>query len=492
MHGSPISKALALACAGFALGPASRALADEAFKGSAYSSLGPEDLALRFSAEGDIGYAKAGLEAKGEQWALEAATRLQSSSGMLLIAGPGSTSGLARLLVDPVSPTALTRGEPVELDPSLQSRSSVLELGAGPLALFALAKGRGMARLPEAAAAGLECALALPSCGLALVAAASRDGAAAESSGWRPDPWTAPAATVIDPVEPCYSAALAVDRRNRSTAALVALAASYGRLAGPGLALRLESREIIGLFDVSVAASAASPNFRELGGSRLGSLVDASIRARLAMRRASSLEAALETKARGESLLRSPLWGRKGSVRLLFPLGQGSSFDTRIEGERSPEGGAAGSWSAYILSKAVSENGSGSIMLGAIARWLATFSGLELDLETALSGEEGLPTLRLNLSLGMLDAGKAESPVVATGVTSIEVPFGKGSSLALELPLPEKGIVLGPAIDQVTDALLFRLRYRSSFPACPSRRRRPRSRRFGRSKVRSIAQRAAS
>ena len=322
-----------------------------------------------------------------------------------------------------------------------------------------------MARRPEAAAAGLECALALPSGGLTLIAAASRDGSATECSGWRPDPSAAPASTVLDPAEPCYGAALAADRRSGGGASLFALAASYGRLAGPGLAFRLESRELVGLCDLRFSAAAASPSFRELAGPRLGRLLDLSIHARLGMRRASSLEASLETQAKGESLLCAPLWGRKGALRLMLPLGPGSSFDTQAGVERSPEGEATGAWSLAFVSKAEDEKSSSSLRLGASLRWAQALSGLDLELETALGGGPGLPLLGLGLSLGLLEGGKPDSPVMAAGCASLEVPFGRGSSLELKLALPEKGLVLAPSIAGPADALAFRLHYRLTFPA---------------------------
>jgi hypothetical protein len=504
-HPSPsISISLGLAGAMLLSGPSATSQGAESLRAGAYSSVGADDLSVILSLGGDFGYAGIGLEAKGGERGIEGGLSLRSRDGKgpRLIAGPGSASGLARLLADPTSPTALSEGAIVELDRSLESRTSALELGAGPCSLFALSEGKGIARDLDASAAGIAWRISGPTGGLALVAAASRQGSTAESSGWQPDPAGAPAANLVDPARPFYNAALVADRRSGSNATLFALAASYGRLAVPSLALRLESREILGLCDLRFAASSASPGFRELAGPREERLLDARAEARLAMRRASSVTASIESQAKGGSLLYAPRWGRKGALRLVLPVdGEGGSLDAGIDAERAPEGPGGGSLSLALTRKSGAEGATrresgfaASMTLKGSLRWDSAFAGLDLDLKTELDGDRGLPVLGLDLSLGPFAGGEPGSPALATGGVSLEFPFGAGATLDLELSLPGKGISLAPAAGSAPiEPPLLRVRYRASFSASrPSASRRLRSRSSGRPKASSIAPRAAS
>lgn len=485
--------------------PSASAQDGRGMRASAYSSLGAGDLSMRLSLGGPFGYAGVGLEAKGEELGLEGALNLQApdGGGARLIAGPGSASGPLRLLVDPTSPTPLSAGETVELDRSFESRTSVLEFGAGPLSLFALSKGNGIARALEAAAAGLACGFSGSRGGIHFVAAASREGEAAESSGWRPDPSGAPASSLVDPARAGYGAALVADSRSGSNVSAFSVAATYGRLDVPSLAFRLESREVMGLCDIRLAASSAAPSFRELAGPREERLLDASAEARLAMRRASSLAASIEAQAKSGSLLYAPMWGRKGTLRLILPVGGGGILDTSLDAERKPEGAGAGTWSLALVEKAEEKGASrmktsftSSLRLCGSLQWDSSFRGLGLEIETELAGDEGLPALGLDLSLDLFDGGRRESPALATGGASLEFPFGHDASLELKLSLPERGIVLAPAPSTGPSSVerpVIRVRYRASLPASmPSARRRPRSSSSGRSKARSIAHRAAS
>jgi len=451
-------------------------------RASAYSSLGAGDLSMLLSLGGAFGYAGVGLEAKGEELGLEGALSLQAPDrgGARLIAGPGSAAGPLRLLVDPTSPTPLSAGETVELDRSFESRTSVLEFGAGPLSVFALSKGNGIARELGAAAAGLACGFSDSRGGIHFVAAASRQGEAAESSGWRPDPSGAPASSLVGPVQADYGAALVADRRSGSNVSAFSVAATYGRLDVPSLAFRLESREVLGLCDFRLAASSAAPGFRELAGPREERLLDATAEARLAMRRASSLAASIEAQAKGGSLLYSPRWGRKGALRLILPVGRVGILDTGLDAERKPEGAGAGTWSFALVKKAEEKGSSrtgtsftssetsftSSLRLCSSLRWDSAFGGLGLEIETELAGDEGLPALGFDLSLDLFDGGSRESPALATGGASLEFPFGHGASLELKLSLPERGIVLAPStVLSPGERPVLRVRYRASLSA---------------------------
>jgi hypothetical protein len=465
-------------------------------RGSAYSSICEDELAMRISLAGASSYLGLGLEAKGEDRGLAGCFSLVSAEegDIGIAAGSGSVSGITRVLVDPTSPTSLSQGPLVELDKSLESRTSILGLGAGPVSLFALAEGKGVERKLETAAAGLSYRFSAPGGSVSAITAASYGKAAASASGWRPDPSACPASNVVD--QPCFSAALVAERHGDRAATLLALAASYGRLAGPGIAFRLESREILGPVRLRLAAGAAGPSFRELVGPRQERLLDASAEARIAMRRASSLTASLETQAKGESLLYAPLWGRKGGLALILPTGggAGSYVETRFEADRPSEGTSCGSWSMALVRKTDERPASSSATLGGSLRWDSVLEGVNLCLKTELAGKDGLPVLGLDLSLDLFDRGKLESPVVATGGARVEFPFGRGASLALYASLPDEGRILAPLLEEARNLpLVFRIRYRASISeAAHFAKRRLRSRSSALPKASSIAQRAAS
>jgi hypothetical protein len=502
-----LARALCLACASLAWAPAPSAAQSVRLdppRGSAYASLGEDELAFRLSL-GDASPARGyslGLGLDGD--AGGAAISGYFSLGSLgeagpgnampqgIAAGPGSVSGAARILLDPTSPTALASGSPVELDRSLQSRCAVLGLRSGPLSLFAAAEGRGAvalatkggveARKLGAAAAGLSLGWPLAD-GLELqgLAALSCGGASAPaSSGWRPDPSASPAINAGDD-EARLSAALLAQSRRSTGASLFALVGSYGRLSGPGLAFRLESRENAGPFSLRLAAGTAGPAFRELAGPRQERLLAARAEARLAMRRASSLSASVEAEAAGESILYAPIWGKKASLRLILPAGaeDGRFIDTRLDAERpgrgaGASGSAGGCWSLALARKAEAGGRSGSatggakpasssMRLGYELRWDSRVAGLELSLETELAGEGGLPSLGLDLSVDLLEEGEADSPALATGGARLRFPFGEGASLELRAALPEAGVILAPASGGGQAASpAFSLRYRAS------------------------------
>jgi hypothetical protein len=452
---------------------------------------------MRLSIGRDSTYLGLGLEAKDGDMGLEAACSLGrvEGGGGTLIAGPGSASGALRILVDPTSGATLSRSSLVELDRSFASRGRVLCIGGGPISLFALSKGRGLARELEAAAAGLSFGLSAPGGGFSALAAASFSGPGPSSDTWCPDPGSSPALNAVDGYHPCLSAALLAERRRASGSALAGIGASYGHLAGPGLALRLQSTEILGPLSLSLAAGAASDSFRELAGPRQERLFGASAEARLAMRRASSLSASIEAEARGRGLLYTPLWGRKGALKLILPVGaEGRLFDTGFEAESPTEGMSGGSWSMGLARRAREGGCSSSMWIGAALRWESAMNGVKFSLKTELEGEGGLPHLGLDLDIDTFDGGSAASPFLATGGASLELPCGRGAALELLASLPEEGTALSPGKGEgklPTPDLRLRYRASISLPSPPAARR-PRSRISTTPKASSIAQRAAS
>lgn len=426
--------------------------------------------------------------------------------GPSLAAGPGSASGSLRFLVDPTSLTALHPGAPIALDRSLDSRSAVVGLRAGPLSLFGIALGEGpfaFASREEAAkrgmgatAGGLSLCLGRPDFRVEALAAASYAKAASAASGWQPDPYSSPALVSSDVSLPLAEGALIVEKLGDSGSALAAVSGSYGRLDGPALSFRLDSREMAGPLDLRLRAAAASPAFRALFGTPQQRLASAVAEARLAMRRASSLSASVEAEAAGQGLRYAPRWGEAAALRLVLPLGLGSGrvFEAEAEARRSPEGLGGGSW-ALAVKRGQAEKG-GAASVGATLRWGQTARDLVIRLSTAAAAKGGLPFLGLDLGLELFDGGSSTSPVLAKGGASVAVPWGRSGSLELDADLPEKGIVLEPRLASPggregpsAPSLVWSLRYKASFAVSS---RRPRSRRSAGPKASSIAQRAAS
>ena len=99
------------ACAAFGIGLSAMPEGNAGLRGSAYASLGGDELSMRLSLGKARSYFGLGLEAKDEDMGLEGCLRLGSSDGegAYIVAGPGSASGVARVLIDPTSSTPLTR-----------------------------------------------------------------------------------------------------------------------------------------------------------------------------------------------------------------------------------------------------------------------------------------------------------------------------------------------------------------------------------------------
>jgi hypothetical protein len=476
---SRTARAICLSCAALAAGPPAGPESIATWKGSAYSYIGEDELRMRLALGKASSSLDVGLETDGKDLGLGGGLSLASSAGgSEMIAGLGSVSGIARVLVDPTAPAALSLSDPVALDPSLESRSSVLGLRAGPLSLFGIAYGAGISRELEAAAAGLAYGYSGSEGGVSAIAAASYAAGSASLSGWRPDPAASPGGNMADGRRPCLNAALVAERHGYSSAAIAAIAASYGRLAGPGLALRLDARETAGAFTLRVSASAAASSFRELAGPRQERLFDACAEARIAMRRASSLSLSVESQAWGASRFYAPALGRKGGVKVILPLGgmSRSFFETRIEADSPPEGEGGGSWSIALARRAdecggtrpissAARSPSSSMSFGGSLKWDSSFAGLELSMKTEVEGEGGLPSLGLDASLDLYGKGRLDSPVLARGGAHARFPFGPGASIELDASLPEKGIALAPSRGGGrAPPLVLCLRYRASFP----------------------------
>jgi hypothetical protein len=501
--------ALCLACALGAApiaaeGPAAAGGA-ETIGGSLSSTLYEDSLALRLGLGRGPSYLGLGLDSSEDGAFLEGCLFLAADreGGPSLAAGPGSASGSLRLLADPASTTALSMGAPVALDRSLESRTAVLDLQAGPLSLFGIAGGRGpiafasKARGEErsmgAVAGGFSLGIARDAYRIEALTAASYAKPAAPSSGWQPDAYASPALNSCGAGEPLAEAALLVERSGKEGGALAALSGSYGALAGPALAFRLQARETVGPLDLRIRAAAASPGFRVLFGAPERRLAGAAAEARLAMRRASSVSVSAEAEAAGQGLRYAPSWGESAAVKLVLPLGIETvgAVESRLEA-RFPAEGERGGSCAFAYGRGEAEEG-GQARVEARLDWGRAVEGLELALSTEAAARGGLPSLCLDLGLELFDGGRASSPVLAKGGLGLALPCGLGGFLELDVDLPEAGVALEPRAappgGPAPTELAFRLRYKASFSVST---RRPRSRRSTGPKASSIAQRAAS
>jgi len=452
--------------------PAQEARRVRDYAGQVNATLKERDLTMRLSLARGASFMDLGFETQGEGRELKACLSLGSGEEgeAQLIAGRGSASGAARFLIDPFSPSALAPGPPVALDSSLESKTNVAGLSAGPLSLFAFRGAGSDSKGIEEAAAGLSCDLSLPQGSLRAIGSAFFEGRQAEPEGWLPDPGASPVAAAADRERPCLSGALIGGNRRGSGYTLAALAGSFSRAAGPGLAFRLESGEVLGPLALKAAAAAMAPAFRELSGYRSYRRFEALVEARLALRRASALSASLKTQAEGESLLYTPQWGRGGSLTLLAPLNEGnSSLETGIEGQSPSYGPGSGELSLSLVRQS-HEGGSASqaafssrARYGASLRWESHVAGLGLDLETQLSGPDGRAALGSELSLTLFDKGSLETPVKVAGGISLDFRPSRDSTLILEARLPENGMAIGLGIDSAKDmSPRFSLRYRAA------------------------------
>ncbi len=464
---------------------------EEPFQARAEASLSRDELGLKAVLGRGASSLGLGFETQGEGREFAACLRLEpgGEAGPLLLAGRGSASGPSRLLVDPCSSARLGLGAPVELDSSLESKTSVAALGSGPLSIFALLPKPASTGVEEACA-GLSLELPLARGSLGAVGAAYFEGVQTEPSGWLPQPSASPLVRAADRKEPCFSGALISRGQAGGAWSLAALAASYGRVAGQGLAFRLEAGELLGPLSLRSAAAVAGAGFRELEGPRSRQRLEALLEARLALRRASSLSLLVEGQAEGESLMYSPLWGQREAFLLSLPLGaSAASLEAGLK-LASPCAAASGGSLSLALKRGPGAEEGGRARLGVELDWESRVSGLGLELETGLAGRGGLPLLGLDLALTLLDKGSLESPVLAKAETSLALPFGQGGRIELRAILPQRSLGPSPA-STVLPSPQLGLRYTTVFSVAPSRRR-PRSRISLVPKARSMAQRAAS
>jgi hypothetical protein len=442
---------------------------------------GPAYLGLGVDASEDGSYFLGCLQAGGDR-----------GDGSCLLAGPGSSSGSLRFLVDPASTTLLSPGAPVSLDRSLSSRTSIAFLRAGPLSLFGLCEGEGpfaFASRPEgaersmgAAAGGASLCFELPEYRFEALASASYAKERSPASGWRPEPYASPALEADDTGRPVTQTAFIVERGRADGGALVAVSSSYGELAGAAGALRVQAREESGDMGLRLSAAAADPSYRALYGKPEEKLLGAAAELSLFMRRSASLTLSAELEAEGRGLRYAPLWGRGKALKLVLPLSAEHYrfLETRLEAKRSAEGDTRGS-SSFTMKSGKAEEG-GAAAAGAKLEWERRFDGLEFSLSTDLAGKGGLPALGLDIGLELFDGASEASPVLAKGGIDLSFPCGESGALRLDVDLPETGAVLAPrahgpagkgAAAEVEP--VFSLRYKASFGS-PRRRPRPVSR----------------
>lgn len=441
------------------------------------SELRSDDLALRLGLSRGFSRLYLGLDADDEGSRLRLALSLLGAQGASFLAGPGSVAGSLRLLCDPTSPSSLRRAPPLDIDSSLESRRAVLGLDCGELSLFAAAEDEGFG----AACGGI--ALGLPGPGLdaQVLAAASFAEDSGASSSWRAESASSRALCVSEGGLPIGEAALLLERRTEKGRGLAAVVGSYGRLAGPGLAFRLEARELAGPLDLRLCAGGSSLGFRALFGERLERQLGAIAEARLELYEDSSLTLKAETESIGRGCYYAPLWGGEASLALVLPLGLtgGFSVDTGLSGELSPEGEGKGS-SSLALKRRIRSPANAEARETASLRadlglssgqdGLGIIDGLNLGYQTELEWRKGSPALRLDLNLELFEKGLSASSVIAKAAMSIALPFGKDGSLELEAALPESGLVLEPLIKSAgstsstaprAQVPVFSLRYRA-------------------------------
>jgi hypothetical protein len=476
--------------------------------GKLSSTLCEDSLAMRLGLHTGSAYLGLGMDSSEDGASflgcLEAGENRER--GPWLIAGPGSSSGSLRFLADPTSTTAFSSGPPVALDPGLDARTAVLGLRAGPLALFGIGEGRGPLAFASrgdaeghsmgAAAGGFSLCMLDSGYRLEALAAASYAKAPAPNSGWKPDPYAGAALNSGDGGMPITQAALIAERNGETSGALVALSGSYGELAGPAGALRLQAREEAGDLGLRLRAAAAEPRYRALFGEPEERLAGAAAELRLAMRRSSSLSLALGTEAEGQGLRYAPRWGESKALTLVLPLSMDSYrfLETGLEAKRSAEGERSGCSSLSMKSGKAEEGGAADV--AAAVNWKRKFESLVLSLSTEAAAKESLPSLCLDLGLELFEGGKAASQVLAKGGIGFAFPCGDSGTLYLDAALPESGVPLEPRLDGRVDSAerkgfdpILRLRYKASFG---SSTRRPRSRKSTLPKASSIAHRAES
>jgi hypothetical protein len=420
------------------------------------SDLGAEALSMRLGLGLGLSRLYVGLKADDEGSTLKSALSLSGfEGGARLLAGPGSIAGSLRFLCDPTSPTSLRPGKPVDIDSSLESCRAVAGLECGELSLFAASEGEGTG----ASCGGIALGLPLPALGMEaqLLASASFAEDQESSGSWRAAPEESRALSASEGGLPIGDAAIIVERKTTKSRCLAAVAGSYGRLAEPGLAFRLEARELAGPLDLRLASGASSIGFKNLFGERQKKVLGATAEALFSLYEDSSLSLKAETESIGRGCYYSPLWGGEAKLDVVLALGRdtGFSLEAGFSGELSPEGegkgGSSLSFKRRIRGNARTEAKEAAALSADLGyasdpagQW--AIDGLELGLSTDLEGSTGLPALGLNASLELFEKGLLASGVKAKAAISFAFPFGKGGSLELEAALPESGLLLEPRL----------------------------------------------
>ncbi|HUW41381.1 MAG TPA: hypothetical protein VMV90_10240 [Rectinemataceae bacterium] len=389
-------------------------------------------------------------------------------SGTRVAAGPGSASGALRLLADPAYLSSGLDARPgVELDSSLSSGTAVLGVEAGALSVFALERGAGAgivlpatgsvlgepqgASPPEAAAAGLGLTLPWGGGSIGTVASASLRTGRAGGEGWRPDPSPDSPGLVVD-------LGLLRTLNWPSGRAAVGLAASQGRVEGPGLAARIEAEERRGAFSLRAAAGAAGSGFRGLYGSKPLNELGVAADLRLILRRSAALGLGLRLKSKPASTATeseaAPGWdsgGAERSARLSFaaPLPQyGRSLDLSCAVENGADVPAALRLGMALAASLRSEAGLWRSRWGAELRFGGEsgpgFDGLSLSLTAGRTPPQDVlgPELEARLGLELLDGGAAEAPALADLGIDLWLPLRSSSRLGLGVDVPSPGFRL--------------------------------------------------
>jgi hypothetical protein len=447
-------------------------------RASLSSSLDAESLSQRLSLERGDSRLALRLDADEDGGALSGSMELSGSDEprSRIALGPGSPSGLLRLVVDPASVSSLSPGPLVELDSSLETRTSALGLDAGPASLFAFSRGSDEAAI-DSCAGGAALTFAALDAGRDRVAAdfigtASFPREAAAGSGWSPKPAASPALSASPGGEALLDAALALRRESvgQGSTALVAAAASYGRLAGPGFALRLDSRESSGPWSLRLSAGASGPRFKRLYGELPESLLGAT--AALGFSKGGPrVSLGLNAEASNNGARYAPLWGGSGRASFYLPLVLDSgryleasaSFadppscsssseatrELRIElGRRLSRRGITES-ASFSAKLCFAEPATMIFAAPADASDEAAVESLELSLAASAGRSERGLKLGCEFALA-IPSGEAEATEVSASYgLAFSLPCGPGGILSLQISSPDAGIKLAPRLAEV-------------------------------------------
>ena len=443
--------------------PGERAARDR--KGRAALSLSGESLEALLRFEGEEGRAAFSLVADDDGAVIRGGAEAGGAEGEpFFAAGVGRAAGSLAILADPTSfAMSKAEGAPVAIDRGLDAATAVLGAGTGGLAVFALAaapesgfvlrRGGAGPKGPSWGAGGFCLGSSASERGRCAAAAAlSLRRGEGGGGGWEPEP-------PPDPAGLSLAAGVSGSRAGPSGRSLIALCASVGRHAAPGLAVRAEAESRTGPLLLRVAAARAGEGFRGLSGSSPRRALALAADARLSLRRAAALLLAL----RLESPRRSPgepvLLGGSARFGVALPAG-GRLLEPGLSIARKAGGDALCELN-FGLSR---RRGPGKRKLEL---------SLEVDgrgprgLAAGLEAGAGIGSARwgASLGLGFLQGGSLEAPWQGecSFWLALAMPGGE-SELRLEVEGPEGGFVLAP-LGPGEGGPVFRpsLRYVTSF-----------------------------